>query len=188
MTEKGKTRDPKDLYTWKISGEFTSGTNILGLVFFAGKSNCYIYRKYTKIIYQYFQKLTFMFLLTFCTPASSNIHLTLRRVSECQLMLKFIAVIMGVTLAIMEERGKPLLDFFPCLSEAMMTITTWVIYMAPIGVFFLIGGQILEMEDLSVVTGQLGFYFMTVLVGLFVHGFVVLPMIFTICTRQLPFR
>ena len=99
-----------------------------------------------------------------------------------------IAVFMGVTLAIMEERGKPLLDFFTCLSEAMMTITTWVIYMAPIGVFFLIGGQILEMEDLSVVTGQLGFYFMTVLVGLFVHGFVVLPMIFTICTRQLPFR
>ena len=103
-------------------------------------------------------------------------------------MLQFIAVVMGVTLAIMEERGKPLLDFFTCLSEAMMTITTWVIYIAPIGVFFLIGGQILEMEDFGVVAGQLGLYFMTVLVGLFVHGFVVLPIIFTICTRQLPFR
>merc|ERR1712213_179422 len=43
-------------------------------------------------------------------------------------------------------------------------------------------------EDFSVVAGQLGLYFMTVLVGLFVHGFVVLPIIFTICTRQLPFR
>ena len=107
---------------------------------------------------------------------------------ECQLMLKFITVILGVTLAIMEERGKPLLDFFTCLSEAMMTITTWVIYMAPIGVFFLIGGQILEMDDLSVVAGQLGYYFMTVLVGLFLHGFIVLPIIFTICTRELPFR
>ena len=99
-----------------------------------------------------------------------------------------IAVFLGVTLAIMEERGKPLLDFFTCLSEAMMTITTWVIYMAPIGVFFLIGGQILEMKDFSVVAGQLGLYFMTVLVGLFVHGFVVLPIIFSVCTRQLPFR
>lgn len=131
-TSKGEVRDPADLYTWKISGEFTNGTNILGLVFFA--------------------------------------------------------VFMGVTLAIMEERGKPLLDFFTCLSEAMMTITTWVIYMAPVGVFFLIGGQILEMEDFSVVAGQLGLYFMTVLIGLFFHGFVVLPIIFTICTRQLPFR
>ncbi|CAB4062652.1 SLC1A3 [Lepeophtheirus salmonis] len=60
--------------------------------------------------------------------------------------------------------------------------------MAPIGVFFLIGGQILEMEDLSLVAGQLGLYFMTVLVGLFFHGFVVLPIIFTIFTRILPFK
>merc|ERR1711874_73952 len=130
--EGGVERDGSNLYTWKISGEFTNGTNILGLVFFS--------------------------------------------------------VFLGVTLAIMEERGKPLLDFFTCLSEAMMTITTWVIYMAPIGVFFLIGGQILEMKDFSVVAGQLGLYFMTVLVGLFVHGFVVLPIIFSVCTRQLPFR
>merc|ERR1711863_56630 len=91
-------------------------------------------------------------------------------------------------LAQMGEKGKPLLDFFVCMSEAMMTITTWVIYMAPVGVFFLIGGQILEMKDFSVVAGQLGLYFMTVLVGLFVHGFVVLPIIFSVCTRQLPFR
>merc|ERR1719411_2269723 len=60
--------------------------------------------------------------------------------------------------------------------------------MAPVGVFFLIGGQILEMEDFSVVAGQLGLYFMTVLIGLFVHGFVVLPIIYSICTRKLPFR
>ena len=88
----------------------------------------------------------------------------------------------------MGEKGKPLMDFFTCLSEAMMTITTWVIYMAPVGVFFLIGGQILEMDDFSVVAGQLGLYFMTVLIGLFLHGFIVLPIIYTVCTRKLPFR
>ena len=93
-----------------------------------------------------------------------------------------------MTLAVMKEKGKPLMDFFICLAEAMMTITTWVIYMAPVGVFFLIGGQILEMEDFSVVAGQLGYYFMTVLVGLFVHGFIVLPIIYTVTTRKLPFR
>lgn len=31
-------------------------------------------------------------------------------------------------------------------------------------------------------------YFATVLIGLFVHGFVVLPIVYTVCTRQLPFR
>jgi len=102
--------------------------------------------------------------------------------------LVFFSVFLGVTLAVMEEKGKPLMDFFICLSEAMMTITTWVIYMAPVGVFFLIGGQILEMDDFSVVAGQLGKYFMTVLLGLFVHGFIVLPIIYAATTRKLPFR
>ena len=88
----------------------------------------------------------------------------------------------------MREKGKPLLDFFVCLSEAMMQITTWVIYLAPVGVFFLIGGQVLEMADFSIVAGQLGFYFATVLIGLGLHGFVVLPIIYTVCTRQLPFK
>lgn len=129
---KDHLRDPGNLYTWEIDGEYTFNTNILGLVFFS--------------------------------------------------------VILGITLATMEEKGKPLIDFFACMSEAMMTITTWVIYMAPVGVFFLIGGQVLEMADFSVVAGQLGLYFMTVLIGLGVHGFVVLPIIFTICTRRLPFR
>jgi len=130
--EGNQERDPANLYTWKIGGEYTNSMNILGLVFFS--------------------------------------------------------VFLGVTLAIMQEKGKPLMDFFICLSEAMMTITTWVIYMAPVGVFFLIGGQILEMEDFSVVAGQLGYYFMTVLLGLFVHGFVVLPLIYSITTRKLPFK
>jgi len=102
--------------------------------------------------------------------------------------LVFFSVFLGITLAIMGEKGKPLMEFFICLSEAMMTITTWVIYMAPVGVFFLIGGQILEMDDFAVVAGQLGKYFMTVLVGLFVHGFIVLPIIYTVMTRKLPFR
>ena len=88
----------------------------------------------------------------------------------------------------MGESGKPLLDFFVCMSEAMMTITTWVIYMAPVGVFFLIGGQILDMADFGTVAQQLGFYFATVLIGLGIHGFVVLPIVFSICTRSLPFK
>jgi len=101
--------------------------------------------------------------------------------------LVFFSVILGITLAKMGEAGKPLLDFFVCMSEAMMTITTWVIYMAPVGVFFLIGGQVLEMADFATVAQQLGFYFGTVLIGLGIHGFVVLPIVYSICTRKLPF-
>jgi len=129
--ESGQLRDPARLETWQIKGQWTNGTNILGLVFFA--------------------------------------------------------VVLGITLAKMGERGKPLLDFFTCLADAMMTITTWVIYMAPVGVFFLIGGQVLETDDFGKVLSTLGWYFLTVMIGLFLHGFVVLPIIYIACTRQLPF-
>ena len=47
----------------------------------------------------------------------------------------------------------------------MMVITTWVINLAPIGVFFLIGGQVLGTQDFQVVLNQLGWYFSTVLIG-----------------------
>merc|ERR1711997_1399910 len=70
----------------------------------------------------------------------------------------------------------------------MMVITTWVINLAPIGVFFLIGGQVLGTQDFQVVLNQLGWYFSTVMLGLFMHGFIVLPLTFSLVTRTLPFK
>ena len=32
----GQERDPANLYSWKIGGEYTESMNILGLVFFSG--------------------------------------------------------------------------------------------------------------------------------------------------------
>ena len=32
----GQVRDPVNLYTWKIGGEYSDNMNILGLVFFSG--------------------------------------------------------------------------------------------------------------------------------------------------------
>eukprot|EP00092_Neocalanus_flemingeri_P011555 GFUD01012452.1.p1 GENE.GFUD01012452.1~~GFUD01012452.1.p1 ORF type:complete len:498 (-),score=52.36 GFUD01012452.1:922-2415(-) len=130
--DSGQWRDPNNTFSWKFKGEYTNGSNILGLVFFA--------------------------------------------------------IILGIALATLGERGKPLLDFFTCMADAMMTITTWVINLAPIGVFFLIGGQVLGVEDFGTVLNQLGWYFTTVIIGLSMHGFIVLPIIFTIVTRTLPFR
>ena len=40
FNDSGQLRDPNDLYTWEMGGEYTSGTNILGLVFFAGEEHC----------------------------------------------------------------------------------------------------------------------------------------------------
>jgi len=133
QNETGKPlRDPNDLSTWAFKGEWSNGSNILGLVFFA--------------------------------------------------------IILGVALAKLGEKGKPLLNFFTSLADAMMVITTWVINLAPIGVFFLIGGQVLGMGDFGKVLMQLGWYFTTVILGLFIHGLIVLPILYSVVTRTLPFK
>merc|ERR1719282_716127 len=98
------------------------------------------------------------------------------------------AIVLGVSLAKLGEKGKPLLDFFTSLSDAMMTITTWVINLAPVGVFFLIGGQVLGTQDFGLVLEQLGWYFSTVIIGLIIHGFIILPSLYTLITRSLPFK
>ena len=60
--------------------------------------------------------------------------------------------------------------------------------LSPIGVCFLIAAKILELKSFSVLLGQLGMYFITVLTGILLHGFVVLVLIYILIVRELPFR
>jgi len=97
-------------------------------------------------------------------------------------------VVMGISLGVMGEKGKPLLQFFELLSEAMMIITSWVIWISPLGVFFLVTAKIMETHDFLHLMNKLGLYFLTVMLGLMIHGFGTLSVIYFICTRTLPFR
>lgn len=60
--------------------------------------------------------------------------------------------------------------------------------LSPIGVCFLIAAKILTLKSFSVLLGQLGMYFVTVMLGITIHGFVVLVIIYVIIVRQVPFR
>jgi len=98
------------------------------------------------------------------------------------------STVLGITLGRLGSKGRPLLNFFVSLSEATMMITGWVIWVSPVGVMFLVASKMLEMENWEIMLGQLGKYFLTVMVGLFIHGFVVLQLIYFLVTRKLPFR
>lgn len=98
------------------------------------------------------------------------------------------ATFLGLALSTLGARGKPLLDFFQSLSDASMVITSWLIWISPVGILFLVASMMIEMEDFSVMLGQLGMYFGTVVLGIFIHGFIVLPVLYTVFTRRLPFR
>ncbi|KAK9307275.1 hypothetical protein QLX08_002305 [Tetragonisca angustula] len=102
--------------------------------------------------------------------------------------LVIFGIVFGIALSKMGEQGKPLLSFFDTLSEASMLITRWVIWTSPIGVLFLVTSKLLEIEDIGAIAGQLSLYFVTVLLGLFIHGLGTLSLIFFICTKKLPFK
>ncbi|MEQ2199410.1 Excitatory amino acid transporter 1, partial [Xenoophorus captivus] len=48
-------------------------------------------------------------------------------------------------------------------------------------------GKIVEMDDLTQMGGQLGMYTITVIIGLLIHGVLILPMLYFVITRQNPF-
>merc|ERR1719445_1642345 len=69
-----------------------------------------------------------------------------------------------------------------------MRITNWVVHLAPVGVAFLIAGEILHMKSVMAELTKLAWYLVTVTLGITFHGFVILPLIYSVVTRSLPFK
>nr|ART29387.1 Na+ -symporter 1 [Tenebrio molitor] len=100
--------------------------------------------------------------------------------------LVVVAVVVGIALAQLGEETRTIANFFHNLMALSMKITTWIIKLSPVGILFLVTAKIMEMEDMGMVLGQLGLYFATVMVGLLVQGFIVLPLIYLLLTRKSP--
>ncbi|XP_058494357.1 excitatory amino acid transporter 4 isoform X2 [Solea solea] len=94
----------------------------------------------------------------------------------------------GLVIGNMKQKGQAVRDFFDSLNEAIMRLVAIIIWYAPVGIMFLIAGKIIEMNNLAEVGGQLGMYTVSVIVGLFIHGLVVLPLLYFIVTRKNPYR
>ena len=59
---------------------------------------------------------------------------------------------------------------------------------SPIGICFLIAGEIVDAEPADSILEKLGLYILTVILGLLIHGLVVLPFIYGFMVGRLPFR
>lgn len=99
-----------------------------------------------------------------------------------------IAVSFGIALSAMKSQSQTLLIIFNELSQVMMKITSFVIWLSPIGIYFLTVSKLLEMDDILNVFGKLGLYFLTVVGGICFHGFVLLPCLFFAITRKNPIK
>lgn len=68
-----------------------------------------------------------------------------------------------------------------------MIIITKVIWTSPVAICFIISGQLVGVDDIGKVFSNIGWYFGTVMVGLFIHGALILPGLYFLFTRKLPF-
>jgi Na+/H+-dicarboxylate symporter len=121
-----------DLYKWKMSSSFESGTNILGVV--------------------------------------------------------VASIVVGIAISTLHIEAANLLGVIRQFNTTIMRITSWVIWVSPIGVLFLVTSKMLEITDFRTIAGQLGLYFATVTFGVLFHGFVVLPIIYFLITRKNPYK
>lgn len=97
------------------------------------------------------------------------------------------SVVCGIAMSTMTETVPTMLVLVNEISIIMMRITSWVISVSPIGIFFLTVSQMVKMDDLDVVAGKLGLYLLTVISGILFHGFVILPAIYYLFTKQNPY-
>ncbi|XP_062387069.1 solute carrier family 1 member 9 [Sardina pilchardus] len=94
----------------------------------------------------------------------------------------------GMCMGKMGERGKLMAEFFNILNEIIMKMVSMIMWYSPVGIASLICGKIAAIGDLEVVARQLGMYMVTVMVGLTIHGGIILPFIFFGVTRKNPFH
>ncbi|CAM2110321.1 neutral amino acid transporter B(0) [Caretta caretta] len=98
------------------------------------------------------------------------------------------AIVFGIALRKLGPEGEILIKFFNSFNEATMVLVAWIMWYAPLGIMFLVAGKIVEMEDVVVLFTSLGKYICCCVLGHFIHGFILLPVIYFIFTRKNPYR
>ncbi len=99
----------------------------------------------------------------------------------------FFCILFGYFITRLKEPYRTqLTDFFQGAFRAMMKLTLFVIWSAPIGVFG-INARVVATSGFGAFK-SLGFYFFVVLLGLFIHAFINLPLLLRFVARVNPFK
>ncbi len=91
----------------------------------------------------------------------------------------FFAVIFGFFITKVETKyQQSLTTFFESIFEVMMKMTLFIIKFTPLGIFGIVAKEVARnSEQLLNIAGSLGIYMLTVVLGLLVHAFIILPLI-----------
>ena len=99
----------------------------------------------------------------------------------------FFSILFGYFITKLKTNSrKQLSDFFQAAFEAMLKMTLFVVWSAPLGVFGILARIVAQTGFDSF--KSLGFYFMVVLMGLAIHAFVNLPLLLILVGRFNPIK
>ncbi|MCB9206806.1 MAG: dicarboxylate/amino acid:cation symporter [Ignavibacteriales bacterium] len=109
------------------------------------------------------------------------------------LSIIFFALLFGFFITKVDDiYSKTLTDFFNAAFEVMMKLTMFVIKFTPLGILGIVAGIVAEQAGdsnaLISIVGRLGIYMITVLLGLFIHATISLPLILKFVGRANPFN
>jgi len=115
-----------------------------------------------------------------------------RSAAEMEILpLIVFSLLFGSVLTTIGAKGRPVLAFFDGMNEAILKLVILLLYIAPIGVFGLVASRLGRAGGgdafLAEIT-KIGMYAVTVLAGLSLHGFVVLPLILFFVAKRNPWR
>ncbi|KAI6195591.1 Excitatory amino acid transporter [Aphelenchoides besseyi] len=97
-------------------------------------------------------------------------------------------ITMGIVISLVGEPAKPLKDFFVSLDIVIAAVVGIIMWYSPIGIFSLIAAKILEIADLIGTVRMLAIYMGTVILGLAIHLFGTLPLIYFLASRRNPYE
>lgn len=109
------------------------------------------------------------------------------------LSIIFFAIIFGYFITKVNDKPRLLLiDVLNATLDVIMKITMFIIKFTPLGIFSIsakvISQQIIMGNQISEVISRLGLYFITVVLGLTVHGLITLPLLVRFLGRSNPFK
>lgn len=109
------------------------------------------------------------------------------------LAIIFFAILFGFFITRIDEKPQLLVtNLLNALLDVIMKITMFVIKFTPLGIFSItakvIAQQVHLGNDVSEIISRLGLYFVTVLLGLMIHGLFTLPLSLKILGRVNPFK
>jgi Na+/H+-dicarboxylate symporter len=99
----------------------------------------------------------------------------------------FFSIFFGVVVTMIGEKGRLIARFAEAVFDALMVMVHVVLWLAPVGVFALMAWSIARI-GLQTFAQAIGLYMITVIVGLFIHAFIVLTLLCWLLGRSNPFK